>query len=1178
VEWVDYKQALSGLPILNTQKIHSLSRWTLVLLVGSALSAGFSATASAQSETTGAVAGQVVDRSGGAISGATVIIIHVNTGFRRAVQSDVEGRFSFPHLQPGLYRLEGEAPAFERVQQSVIVSLGRTETVTVTLPIAGLTESVSVSAEPPDLNTRNPNTTTIFNVAAIESLPNPGGDITFPAQLAAGALMNTAGSGNDFVGGPSGFGNFQVNGLPGTSNGFIVDGLETNDPLTNLNSGLATNLVLGMNSMEEMTINTTSYRVDQGRYAASQVNYVTKSGTNTFRGNAYGLWNGSALNAANFFTNLVGGRKADTQVVHYGGSLGGPVRQNKVFFFADFEQVKIRVPIATTVTVPTAAFQQYVLGQLPRGGTDVISGTMYPAAPQLVPFYRRLFSLYRSTAGQPLPVLGCPLIAGGGLAAGAVPNGDGCANRQNVALSSPDHEHVFTLRIDQNVNANNLVWYRFQADTGLQAAYTDPINPLFNAISPQPLYSLVSGFTHVFNDHLVNRFNPSFSWYSSVFAPSDLGATLAALPIALQAQGPNVPFTTLGGLDYLWPQGRKATRFHANDDVTWTAGRHEWRFGESIRWLRFDDYDFGAGTTPVVTYTTLPQFMYGVASTATRAFPAAPITSFHVSNIDVFAQDAIKLSDRGTWTIGLRTAWFSNPSSPSSALTRLNTSFDQMVHDVNQPISAMMATNQSHVLNARPGAIWQPRTSIAWQVRLRTLLRAGFGVFGDLPPAGSLIDAIAPNPPFVNTFQGGLLGSAGGLAIAPGVPNSAVDATVAANQAFLAGFRSGTLSCASALANPSTCLPPVSVTALPTGGLAVPYYLQWSAGVERELPARMTLRAQYVGTRGYHLTYQMHVNGYQTICDGCFAPYPYVKSLDPRFGEVTQFMSNATSRYNGLQLTLQRRPSAGLSWIVNHTWSHTRDEVSNGGFLPFSAGALLSPLPGELRRQFGDADYDIRHNLTASYTYDLPVRASRPWLAALANGWQISETFFWHTGVPFTVQSAPYTADGKGIINGGGPQYASLVPGVPPYTTTPIPGVTPPGTLQWLNPDAFVSSVDPTTGACRDGDLPATCQFGKLGRNTVRGPQFVWSDIYVTKRIASSKRTTVRAELQVFNVFNHANFALPTSTAGLPGAPSTQTGFGALVSTTSPPTGLLGVGLGGDNSPRMVALQLKVEF
>jgi hypothetical protein len=270
--------------------------------------------------------------------------------------------------------------------------------------------------------------------------------------------------------------------------------------------------------------------------------------------------------------------------------------------------------------------------------------------------------------------------------------------------------------------------------------------------------------------------------------------------------------------------------------------------------------------------------------------------------------------------------------------------------------------------------------------------------------------------------------------------------------------------------------------------------------------------------------------------------------------------------------------TAGLSWIANYTLSHAQDYVSNGGFLPFSAGALLSPLPGELARNWGDADYDVRHNVTATYIYELPVHASRPWVAALANGWQVSQTVFWRTGLPFTVQSAPYTANGNGIINGGGPQFASLVPGVPLYTTTSIAGVTPPGGVQWLNPNAFVSGVDPTTGACRGGDGPATCQFGTLGRNTVRGPQFLWSDLYVTKRIIGSDRITLRAEVQVFNLLNRANFALPASIAGIPRQPITQTGFGALTYTTSPPTGLLGVGLGGDNSPRMIALQLKVDF
>jgi hypothetical protein len=150
---------------------------------------------------------------------------------------------------------------------------------------------------------------------------------------------------------------------------------------------------------------------------------------------------------------------------------------------------------------------------------------------------------------------------------------------------------------------------------------------------------------------------------------------------------------------------------------------------------------------------------------------------------------------------------------------------------------------------------------------------------------------------------------------------------------------------------------------------------------------------------------------------------------------------------------------------------------------------------------------------------------------------------------------------------------------VPIYEHHAIPGVTQPGTIQWLNPDAFVSTVDPSTGACLGGDTPQACQFGTSGRNAFRGPQFFWSDFYLTKWFPLSERVKLRFEAQFFNVFNHPNFGLPSLVfAGIPGKPSTQSGFGALTYTTSPPTGLLGVGLGGDSSPRMIAFHARLEF
>jgi len=1140
----------------------------------------FRALAVAQGETTSAIVGSVIDPAGAPIPGATVTVSNIENGLRRSLTTDESGRFSFPQLKPGVYSVKAEADRFEAQQNSAIsAGLGQKQTIDFKLNIASASQTIVVREQAPLLNPDNPNTSTTLTARSLEDLPNPGGDLTYPLQFAPGALINTAGSGNDFVGGTNGYGNVQFNGLPSLSNGYIVDGLETNDPLTNLNSGLATNLVLGLNSIAEVTVNTLSYAVDQGRYGASQVNYVTKSGANQFHGNLYELWNGSKFNAADFFTNATpGNHKPRSTVNHFGGSLGGPVIHDKLFFFFDSEWVRIALPIVTATTVPTPAFENYVLQQLPRGGMDAITGSAYQPAPQLVPFYQKLFSLYSNTVGTPLAVLGCPFTSNGAAAAGSPPNGNGCANRQSISHSSDDREQVQTARIDYNIDTHNMAWFRFQSDTGLADAYTDPINPLFDAVSSQPLYSFAAGYTHVFSGHLVNYFNPAFSWYSSLFGPADFQKTLAAFPIVLQGSGSDAPFSPLGGLNNTWVQGRRAARFFINDNLAWTAGSHEFRFGTNIRILRLNDYDFGEGVVPLVTYTTLPQFIYGVASTASETFPLADSEPYNFLNLDFYAQDTWKITRTLTWTFGIRDTYNSNPLNPHDDVARLAASFDSISHNVNQPLDQVIQTHLGNVFAATPLAILQPRTAIAWQFAPHTVLRTGFGLFSDILP-GSVVDLVGVNPPYSNTFQGGLLGTVGGTAIAPGVPNSAIDAAVAANQQFISGFAKGELSCASPIANPSSCLPPISITAVPDGKLHAPYFMQWSFALEHQIGNSIHLRAQYVGTRAVNQPYQTQVNGYQTVCEGCFAPFPYAKPVDPRFGAVTQLNTGANSHYNGLQLTAEKRLGHGLQVQANYTWSRCMDTVSNGGFLPFASGAILSPLPGELGRQYGPCDYDVRDNFTAQYVYQLPIKVRNPLLARALNGWQVSGTAFWHSGLPFTVLSAPYSANGDGVVQGGGPQYASVVPGVPLYDHNAIPGVTQPGTIQWLNPNAFVSAVDPSTGACAGGDSATNCQFGNLGRNALRGPDFVWSDLYLTKWFQLTDRLKLRIDGQFFNVFNHPSFGLPNLVyAGILGKPSTQTGFGALSYPASPPTGLLGVGLGGDSSPRMIAFQARLEF
>jgi hypothetical protein len=440
-----------------------------------------------QSGTSSAISGTVTDPTGAALANAAITANEVDTKAGRSVQTDQNGRFLFSQVNPGIYTVTVAATGFaQQTSRPIVVEVGRTATLSFNLFVSAALQTVEVDAQQTLLTLENPNTTTTVESKTISNLPNAGSDITFIAQFAPGALMNTAGSSNDSKG-PGGYGNVEFNGLPATSNGYILDGYDTNDPWLGLNIGLSTNLVLGLDAVDQATVNTNSYSVDQGRYGASQVNYFTKTGTNKIHGDVYELWDGSLFSAEDYFlhANDTPGNitpKPRSNVNHFGYGVGGPLRKDKLFFFTAYEGVRIALPIVTQAVVPTPAYQQYVLNQLPVGGVDPVTGINLPPEPAEVPFYRSIFALYTNTAGTAIPVDSCPIA-----------NGLGCANRREESLQNSDHETVSVVKIDHTINSANTVWYRFQSDTGLQAAYTDPINSIFNSYSPQPQYTLVSG-------------------------------------------------------------------------------------------------------------------------------------------------------------------------------------------------------------------------------------------------------------------------------------------------------------------------------------------------------------------------------------------------------------------------------------------------------------------------------------------------------------------------------------------------------------------------------------------------------------------------------------------------------------------------------------------------------------
>jgi len=1172
----------------------------------------YSARVSAQSLTTGAIAGTVTDQSGAVVPNATVTVTSIAMGAMRTVITSAAGSYEVTLLLPGDYRIKVSAKGFKTADQGPItVTISHTPHVDIALEVGSTTQMVEVTANAQLIETENPNTTATVNNQALATLPNPGNDLSYVAQVAPGAIMNTSG----------GYGNMEFNGLPATSTNFAIDGMDANDPFLNLNNSGATNLQLGLNSMEEASVNTLSYSVDQGRQGAAQVNFVSKSGTNHIHGNIFETWNGSVMNGVDWFINAEPGAPAHrsrSNVNQFGGSIGGPVMHDKLFYFFDIEGIRIVVPTTKTEVYPTQEFDAFALTQIPLGGYDPRTNTTYAPPPNpsaATTYYQHALGLYGNPAGGiPDPLSDCPLgiDAVTGLPATPLappvypakphtPHGNGCALRRVFGISNQTHDLYWKTRIDQQSGTANKVWYLFDWEKGVQATYTDPVNSAFNAYSTQPQNGAAIGWTHVFSPTLVNDFNPGYYWYSAIFEPTNFPAARAASPFEFTGGG----FTAIYGDARDWPQGRNVTNWQILDNLTWTRGTHTLKFGENLRRTLVSDHDPGFYSTGYVNTGDLAGYMYDVAGAYSgtygmQGFPTSTSEPIGLVAFDAYFMDTWKVKPKLTFTYGIRATWNADPLSQHSNFSEFSNgaSFYDITHDVNQPLNSVINPHNSLLAFSTPRIDWQPRGAIAWEALPNTVIRVGGGIFSDVFPA-SVADGSLENTPNDNIFfasaeAGGqpilakyaVPGSGDGVAGSPN--NDVLTAIASAQSATLVGFKAGMLSCYTPnAAPPPNCLQPSGFTAVPKGEYKYPYFGEWSFSVEHQFRNNWAAKVAYVGTRAVDLPYDIQANGFQVQCPGCFTPYlydPTYSGPDGRFGTVTQFTYGANSIYHALQASLQKRMSHGLTFNLNYTYSHCIDTLSNegsltGGFDPATSVTTVSP--GELYLNRGNCDYDIRNALNGSYIYQLPspIRGNAI-LKGIFNGWQVSGDLFLHSGYPFSVLSiAP------AVYDGSDPNYA-VPTGVSPYAkyqklSTQTPGYP---ELQWLNPMAFQSVIDPDTSACTLGELngagdnASTCQYAKGGRNNVFGPPFKWTDMFVSKNFKIREGMNLRVDVQFYNLFNHANYALPGTTAGVPSIPDTLLDAFTVTGTANPPTGLLGSGLGGDNSVRMIALSARITF
>ena len=1103
-----------------------------------------------QTATTGDIAGVVTDPTAAVVTGVPITLKNVDTGSSTSTTTNAQGSYNFSLLQPGNYSVSANVAGFQKILKTVTVTLGTSTTVNLQLSLSSQAESVDVSDEVAGVQTEDANLQTNFNAQQIALLPNPGNDLSAVALTAPGVVMNTTG-GSVFGGG-----NYEFFGLPSNSNVFTYDGANDNDPYFNINNSGATNLTLGLNDVQETSVVTNGYSGQFGGLAGANINYVSKSGTNSFHGNAEYWWNGRALNSNNYFRNqanaIAGSHVAPRPFVNanqYATSFGGPIKKDKSFFFVDYEGIRLVIPSLFSVNLPTQQFQNAVIANL---------GNVSPAS---VPFYNQLFGIWNGTPGA---AQAQNTLAGGGcsnvtsLAGVAFGAANPCASQLQGGTSQATDDYLIVGRYDQNIGNNDKLFVRVQHESGQQATYTDPLNPAFDAHSAQPEWQSQLSETHTFGADKVNNFVASLQWYSALFTMTNPTAEFQTLPeTVFLDDGSLFPLNNEGTA---FPQGRVITQYGIVDDFSWTRGRHGLHFGVNFRRDDVSDHNF-TGVIPFVQEVSLNDFAFGgVAPVPPGGTPGGSILSQNFplnTNVPIalyqlgwYASDEFKVTSNLKLTLSMRFDHLSNPVCQTNCFQSLSGSFDNLNRTA--PVNQALTTGLHTAFPSVTSIVYQPKVGFAWTPfgARNTVVRGGFGVFSDAIPTGGIDDILtnAPNDPSFNLFNG---------ALSPAAPGSLNGQATAANAAFRANFANGGAVPAFNFFNP--------------GRVQIPRYDEWDLEIQHTLGWHTTLSAKYVGNHGEHEEITNPALNAFSATGVPFGPLPTTQP-DPRFGVVAQTQNVGNSNYNGVTLTAAHTVNGGFQFQASYSYSHALDEISNSSLNPFGVNTnsnvdVVTPLnPFNIRQlNYGNADYDVRQSFVMNYVWTDAIRhlTSRG-PNALLKGWTFSGTLFKHTGFPYSIFSSNETAAlQQGLFGSASPATATAV-------LADVVGS--PNTSCGASAAALVNGLpNPCYSAANFAD--PTNDFATQRRNQFRGPGYFDTDFDLEKAFTIPKWESAKFSVgaRFFNLFNHPNFAFPSTDVD-----SNQ--FGQITQTVSQPTTIYGAGLGADASPRVIELQGKFVF
>ncbi len=1053
-----------------------------------------------------ALSGSVTDPSGGAVTGARVSVKSLETGATRRSLTDSEGHYQFPSLPVGEYEIRSAKSGFaEEVRAGIHLDVGQSAVVNLELRVGREGQQITVRADAPLVGATTADISGVVGQRQVRDLPlngrsydelltlNPG-VVNFTWEKTGGIGVSNSTAGN----------NFAVDGNRPQQNLFLLNGIEfTGAAENNMQPGGVSQQLLGADAVLEFNVLRDSYSAEFGKRPGAQVVIVTQSGTNQLHGSLYDYLRNSALDARNFFD---GASVPGFERNQFGAAMGGPVRKDKTFVFANYEGFRQHLHQTGVDLVPD---QNARAGYLP----------CKLAAPAACP-------------GSGLVFVGVsPLINAWPAPSPGAPDFGGISEAFNNPLQTI-RDDFGTLRLDQ---------FMSQRDS-LNAVYTIDDSADFTPTSTNLYSTDVTSLreqvasieeTHVFSADMLNTARAGFSRAGYFFTgeptpgtpAASLAGFLAGRPIGAIVVGGSAASNPTAQLSLAGSNNGSNLQVHRNlftfeDSIALTKGRHQITIGEWFQRAQSNE-NLALSQYGQATFTSLDTLLQGTIGSL--LYDPSPTPLGWRSWLGAFyAEDVLRLGPKLTLSAGFRdeyTTGWNEAHGRAATYTFTNGIISS------QPAIGSTAFTVNHAK-----FLPQPRVGLAWSPfgnGRATVLRAGFGMYNDLQDAlGYRTDQNAPfNPtwslPSLPVSQ---------LPVLPGTPAS-------------------------------------SAAKLVPGGvqpdLRTPTLVSWSFRIEQELTANTALTAGYIGSHGYHEIIGIDANEpFPVVCPTAPCPAAFPSTFpsgiagtavpsgtyfvptstkpNPALANTWTYFSEGDSSYNALQVDLTRRFSAGLALRGVYTWSKTIDDGDSLNATASGGEPALASNPFDLRADRGLANFDVRNLGVVSASWALPFGPGKRYFAGagrlLASGWTVNSIVTLQGGFPFTPQLS-YNPSRNGDTRN------PVRPFVNPAFTGPVIIGSP---NEWFNPAAFLQPPN-NSGF-----------YGNVGRDTLAGPGLATWDLSFLKDTAIRENLNVQFRAEAFNVLNHANFNTPNAVVFTPSGVSPTAG---VITSTSTPSRQVQFGL-----------------